>query len=78
MGRHAFTDPSSGADCRLVIDETAAGEHGVEHPDCTAVAQLVLDGQWWCHDCNRLGRAPQPWAAERWHEDMRAADWAGA
>lgn len=79
MGRHVFTDPTTGAECTLVIDETAAGEHGVEHPGCTTLADVVVQlDAWWCSDGDHHGRVDGAWATERWREDMRAADWAGA
>lgn len=79
MGNYPFTDPSSGAECVLVIDATAAGEHGVEHPGCSTLADVVpqLDA-WYCPDHDHQGRISGAWATERWQQDTAGADWVGA
>lgn len=78
MGRHIFTDPSSGDECTLVVDESAAGEHGVEHPGCTELAYLsTILGEWTCADGHH-GRVDGAWVLDRWRDDMRLADWTGA
>lgn len=67
MARHDFLEPTVGDVCVLVIDETAAGEHGIEHEGCTELALAVphLDA-WQCSACGRRGRISGAWATEWW------------
>lgn len=78
MARHEFLDPSTGTIHELVIDETAAGEHGVTHPDCSDLAAVfpALDA-WQCHECGRRGRVNGAEAMRLWFTHM-PLEWAGA
>lgn len=54
----------------LVIDETPAGEHGVEHPGCTDLASVRPDlDRFMCTTCKFEGRIDGGWVQELWHAE---------
>ena len=78
MARHEFLDAASQTICELVSDETAAGEHGVAHPDCTDLATVApAHDAWQCAGCGRAGRVNGAWAMRLWFTHM-PLEWAGA
>lgn len=78
MARHEFLDPSTGVVHVLVIDETAAGEHGVAHAGCAELATVFpsIDA-WQCSGCGRRGRIDGAEAMRLWFTQP-SRDWAGA
>lgn len=73
MARHDFRDPVTGVDLVLVIDDTLAGEHGIEHPGCSSLAVIAIDlDAWQCSSCGRRGRVCGAWAMERWRAEAHA------
>lgn len=73
MARHDFRDPVTGVDLVLVIDDTLAGEHGIEHPGCSSLAVIAIDlDAWQCTTCGAKGRVSGRWAMERWRAEAHA------
>lgn len=67
--REAFTDPSSGAACALVVPDGGAvypgpgqAKIGIAHPGCGQLADLALDlDAWQCRACGVIGRVTGAW-----------------
>lgn len=78
MATHEFLDPATGTVRTLVVDETAAGEHGVTHDGCTDLGTVFpsLDA-WQCSNCGERGRISGAEAMRLWFTGP-SLDWAGA
>jgi hypothetical protein len=66
--RHPFTDPVSGRECTLVIDQGRPwhdGGVGAEHPGCDRLAAVhpELDAVW-CGACQFNGRVSGAWVMD--------------
>lgn len=74
MARYDFREPATTTVdvLELVIDESAAGHHGVAHEPCPTLGDVspALDA-WQCSDCRRVGRIDGAWVMRMWFAHRR-------